>query len=266
MSTKISVHPAITLMTDFGLTDPYVGVMKGVILDIVPEAAVVDLTHAIPPQDIGRAAFLLSTVIDYFPAGTVHTVVVDPGVGSERRPIAVRSNRAYYVAPDNGVLSMVLVRQPAEAIVHLTNPDYWLPEVSTTFHGRDIFAPVAAHLARGIPIDDLGTPIHEIVQLPASHPTPRSDGSIVGQILHIDRFGNCITNVPSDMLSVDRPLIVKVAGQSIRGISPTYSTVKPGQVVSLIGSEGFLEIAVRNGNAAERLDIAIGDTVTIEPQ
>lgn len=266
MTRKMSTPPPITLMTDFGLADPYVGVMKGVILSIIPGAILVDLTHAIAPQDIRQAAFLLSTAIDYFPAGTIHVVVVDPGVGSERRPIAVQTNRAYFVAPDNGVLSFALARQPAQAMIHLTNSDYWFPEVSTTFHGRDIFAPVAAHLARGIPFNKLGTPIDEIVRLPASHPLRQPDGSIRGQIQHIDRFGNCITDIPSAMLSLDTPRIVKVAGRSIRGISLTYATVEPGAVVSLIGSSGFLEIGIRNGNAAEQLDIGIGDTVLIEPQ
>lgn len=253
-------------MTDFGLTDPYVGVMKGVILNIAPDAALVDLSHAIPAQDARRAAFLLSTAIDYFPAGTVHLVVVDPGVGGERRPIAVKTHREYYVAPDNGVLSMALARRAAEIMVHLTNADYWLPEVSATFHGRDIFAPVAAHLARGVPITDLGMPIHQIVRLPEACPTHQPDGSIVGQVQHIDHFGNCITNVPSDMLSFDTPLIIRVAGQSIQGIAPTYAAAEPGAVLSLVGSSGFLEIAVRNGNAAEQLRISVGDPVLIEPQ
>lgn len=264
MDMKNSSRPVITLTTDFGFEDPYVGVLKGVILNINPEAVLVDLMHAIPPQDIRHAAFLLSTAIDYFPTGAVHLVVVDPGVGSERRPIAVKSARAYYVAPDNGVLSMALARQSVETIIHLTNSDYWLPEPSATFHGRDIFAPVAAHLAQGIPIDELGTSIQEIVHLPASHPIHRPDGSFLGQVQHIDRFGNCITNIPATMLSLDTPLTVKIAGQSVQGVSSSYSTVEPGQVVSLIGSSGFLEIAVRNGNAAEQLNISVGDTVSIE--
>jgi len=266
MSQKVSAPPTITLMTDFGLTDPYVGIMKGVILDIASGATLVDLTHAIPPQDIRQAAFLLATAVGFFPRGTVHVVVVDPGVGSERRPIAVKSGHAYFVAPDNGVLSMALARQPAEAIIHLTNSDYWLTEVSTTFHGRDIFAPVAAHLARGVPVGELGTPISEIVRLPALEPTRQSDGSVRGHIQHIDRFGNCITNVPSDMLRADIPLVVKVAGQSIWGLSPTYAAVEPGALVCLIGSSGFLEIAVRLGNAARQLNISVGDTIVIEPQ
>lgn len=266
MNAKTSIRPIITLLTDFGLRDPYVGVMKGVILNITPEAAIVDLTHSIPAQDIRQAAFLLSTAIGYFPAGTVHAIVVDPGVGSERRPIAVKSNHAYYVAPDNGVLSLALARQPAEDIVHLTNSTYWLPRVSTTFHGRDIFAPVAAHIARGIPLNDLGTPIHEIVRLPASPPARCPDGSISGEVQHIDRFGNCITNIPAELLPEDIQPTVEVAGQSIQDISSTYTAVAPGQALNLIGSSGFLEIAVRNGSAAEQLDIDISDSVLVQPQ
>ncbi len=266
MSRKADTTPIITLLTDFGLTDPYVGVMKGVILGIVPEATLVDLTHDIPAQDVGCAAFVLSTAIDYFPPGTIHVIVVDPGVGSQRRPIAVKTDQAFFVAPDNGVLTLALVRQPPTEIVHLTNPAYWLPEVSTTFHGRDIFAPVAAHLARGVPITDLGTPIREIVYLPARVPTQDADGKTLGEIQHIDRFGNCITNIPASMLDPNISLIVKVAGQSIPGISSTYATVEPGAPVALIGSSGFLEIAIRNGNAAEQFSIEVGDPVVIEPQ
>ncbi|MFQ5342355.1 MAG: S-adenosyl-l-methionine hydroxide adenosyltransferase family protein [Anaerolineae bacterium] len=256
--------PTVTLMTDFGLAEPYVGVMKGVILNLAPNASLVDLSHAIPPQDVRRAAFLLSTAVDYFPAGTVHVVVVDPGVGGERRPIAVQTDRAYFVAPDNGVLTLALTHQRTEIIIHLTNSDYWLPEVSATFHGRDIFAPIAAHLALGVPINDLGTPVEDIVRLPATAPARQPDGSIQGQIQHIDRFGNCITNVPSNMLPADARVVVALAGQSIRGISPTYSAVESGAELSLIGSSGFLEIAVRAGNAAERLGVQVGDAVLIE--
>lgn len=256
----------ITLMTDFGIADTYVGVMKGVILDLVPGATLIDLTHAISPQNVRQAAFLLSTAVAYFPDDTVHLVVVDPGVGSERRPIAVKTDRAYFVAPDNGVLNLALSQQTVETMVHLTNPDYWLPEVSATFHGRDIFAPVAAHLARGVPINELGTQIQDIVRLRVPNPSHRPDGSILGQVQHIDRFGNCITNVPADLVPKRQSMIVKVAEQSISGLSSTYAAVDPGRVVALIGSTGFLEIAIRDGSAADQLNISIDDMVLIEPQ
>lgn len=240
-------------------------VMKGVILSIAPDVSLVDLTHAIPPQDVHRAAFLLSTTVDHFPADTVHVVVVDPGVGSERRPIAVQTGRACFVAPDNGVLTLALRRQRAGVIIHLTNSDYWLPEVSATFHGRDIFAPVAAYLALGVPINDLGDPVDDIVRLPAAEPVREPDGGVQGRVQHIDRFGNCITNVPAYMLRLDTPYIVKVAGSSIRGISPTYVAVEFGIPLSLIGSSGFLEIAVSGGNAAEQLGVDVDDTVLVVP-
>lgn len=265
MTGNTCASSTITMMTDFGLVEPYVAVMKGVILSIAPNASLVDLTHAVPPQDVRRAAFLLSTAIDYFPAGTVHVVVVDPGVGGERRPIAVQTDRACFLAPDNGVLTLALTRQRAEVIIHLTNSDYWLPEVSATFHGRDIFAPVAAYLALGVPIGELGVPIDDVVRLPAAEPARQPDGSVHGRVQHIDRFGNCVTNVPSHMLRLDTPFVVKVAGSSIRGISPTYTAAEPGIALSLIGSSGFLEIAVCDGNAAEQLDVHVGDTVLIVP-
>lgn len=266
MEPKASLRPTITLTTDFGLRDPYVGIMKGVMTNIIPDVTLINLTHNVSPQDIRQAAFLLSTAIAYFPTGTVHLVVVDPGVGSERRPIAVRTNRACYVAPDNGVLSMALAHDSAEVIVHLTNSDYWLPHVSATFHGRDIFAPAAAHLARGVPLQELGVPIDDIVRLSSSMPSRQPDGSIQGHVLHIDRFGNCITDISADMLSPEIPVYVNVAGHSIQGISTTYADVESGQATSLVGSSGFLEVAVRAGSAADQLNIQLRDTVSVEPQ
>lgn len=255
--------PTITLLTDFGLEDPYVGVMRGVILNIVPRANLVDLTHAVPPQDIDRAAFLLATAVDYFPPGTVHLVVVDPGVGTTRRPIAVRTERAFYVAPDNGVLDLALARQSAERCVHLTEQRYWLAEVSATFHGRDIFAPVAAHLAGGVPIDALGTPVRDLTHRSALQVAREPDGRLRGRIQHIDRFGNCITNVPAELV-LNRASIIKVGVAAIQGLAATYAAVEPGELVALIGSQGFLEIAVRNGSAADRIGGRVGDPVLIE--
>ncbi len=255
----------ITLTTDFGTEDPYVGIMKGVILGIAPEATIVDLSHGVPPQDVRRASFLISSAVPYFPPGTIHVVVVDPGVGSERRPIALQTQRASYVAPDNGVLTLVLHREPATRIVHLTNARYWLPMVSATFHGRDVFAPVAAHLARGVPLDELGEPIDEIVTLPLLQPTCQADGSIVGHIQHIDHFGNCITDIPAEMVASTASITVEVAGHRIHGLAPTYAAVAPGNLVALIGSAGYLEVAIREGNAARQLGIEVGERVVIRP-
>lgn len=265
MSAHPPAHPpTITLLTDFGLEDPYVGIMHGVILNIVHRANLVDLTHAVPPQDVDRAAFLLATAVDYFPPGTVHLVVVDPGVGTARRPIAVRTEHAFFVAPDNGVLDLALARQPAERCVHLTDQRYWLAEVSATFHGRDIFAPVAAHLARGVAIDAFGTPVRDLTHRPTLQVERQPDGRLRGRIQHIDRFGNCVTNVPAEMIS-NRASTIKVGAATIQGLALTYAGAEPGELVALIGSHGFLEISVRNGSAADRIDGQVGERVLIEP-
>jgi len=255
----------ITLTTDFGLEDGYVGTMKGVILGINPQAVIVDLSHEIAPQDVREAAYVLYTAYRYFPPRTVHLVVVDPGVGSERRAIALRTRQAVFVAPDNGVLSYVVAQEEILGIVHLTNPRYWLAEVSTTFHGRDIFAPVAGHLSRGVPFSELGQPIHDIVTFPPSQPEARPDGTLVGHILHVDRFGNCITDVRAERLPAEGPLTVEVAGRRIAGLSPTYAAGEEGALMALIGSVGHLEIAVRGGSAAQTLGAKAGDEVIVRP-
>jgi S-adenosylmethionine hydrolase len=255
----------ITLTTDFGLQDGYVGTMKGVILGINPQATIVDLCHDIAPQDVREAAYVLYTAYHHFPPRTVHVVVVDPGVGSERRAIALRTRQAVFVAPDNGVLSYVVAQAEILGIVHLTNPRYWLAEVSATFHGRDIFAPVAGHLSRGVPFSELGQPIHDIVLLPLPQPKARPDGTLIGHILHVDRFGNCITDVRAERLPTEGPLTVEVAGRRIVGLSPTYASGEEGEFVTLIGSEGHLEIAVRGGSAAQALGARAGDEIVVRP-
>jgi len=256
----------ITLTTDFGPQDAYVGAVKGVILTIAPDVTIVDITHAVPPQDVRHAGFVLASAAPYFPSGTIHVAVVDPGVGSQRRPIAVESRRALYVAPDNGILTLVLHRDPATRIVHLSNAQYWLSTVSTTFHGRDIFAPVAAHLACGVPLDALGQPIDSIERFQLSQPVRQPDGSILGHVQHVDRFGNCITDIPLEWLpsDADTSIRVEIAGCQIRGLAPTYASVPPGDLVALIGSLGYLEIAIREGNAAQQLGISIDDPVVVQ--
>jgi hypothetical protein len=256
----------ITLTTDFGLADGYVGTMKGVILGIDPTATIVDISHDIPPQDVREAAYTLYAAYPYFPQGTIHVVVVDPGVGSERRAIALRTPRATFVAPDNGVLSYVIVRERVEEIVNLTNPRYHLSPVSRTFHGRDIFAPAAAHLARGIPLAELGEPLTEIITFPLPRPQVRPDGTIVGQVIHIDRFGNLITSIMSKDLP-NRPLprggIIEIKGQSIRRIANNYAEGTPGELLALIGSSDHLEIAVSGGSAYQVLEAKVGDEVLV---
>ena len=259
----------ITLTTDFGTRDGFVGVMKGVILSINPHATIVDITHDISPQNIEQGAFLFANAVKYFPAHAIHVVVVDPGVGSARRPMAVQLGETIFVAPDNGVLSYVL--RPAERssvvrAVHLTNPAYWLPRVSATFHGRDIFAPVAAHLSLGVPRDALGEPIDDWVKLSACANAARLGEEIVGRVVHIDRFGNAITNIGEEMLAgMDRArVVVRIGAHSLRGIKPTYVAVASGEALALISSSRQIEIAVRDGNAAQTLGIRIGDEVVIQ--
>ncbi len=248
----------ITLTTDFGTSDAYVGAMKGVILKINPGAAIVDITHEIEPQDTFQAACIIGTAYPYFPDGTVHVVVVDPGVGSNRKAIILRTPRAYFVAPDNGVLSYV-IDDMLEAI-NLTKPEFWLNPVSKTFHGRDIFAPVAAHLSRGVPVGDFGESISSLVKLPLSKPELLADGTIIGRVIHIDRFGNLITSIKSGDFPAAN-IRIEVKGHVIEGLSSSY--VDGGEILALIGSGGHLEICVRNGNAADFLKIEVGDVIKI---
>ncbi len=257
----------ITLTTDFGLADGYVGTMRGVILGIAPTATIVDISHDIPPQDVREAAYTLYATYRYFPQGTIHVVVVDPGVGSERRAIALRTSQATFVAPDNGVLSYVVAHEKVEEIVNLVNPRYHLSPASRTFHGRDIFAPVAAYLARGIPLAELGKPLTEIIAFHLPQPQVRPDGTIVGQIIHVDRFGNLITSIMSNDLA-NHPLlregIIKIKGQSIRGIAHNYAEGMSGELLALVGSSDHLEISVSGGSASQTLQAKVGDEVLLK--
>lgn len=272
----------ITLTTDFGIVDPYVGTMKGVMLSIAPGAHLVDITHEIRRQDVLHAAFLLYAVWRYFPPHGVHLVVVDPGVGGARRPIAIQAARGYFVGPDNGVLSYVLAEQPIRTIVELADPSYHLPEVSHTFHGRDIFAPTAAHLAAGIPIGDLGPAVVDPTTLPP--PFLSIDPDVVrGEVLYVDHFGNAITSIGRLSWKGDdlwlRPLwttqtkqearfvgaraAVTAGGREIRGVRRTYAEVAPGDLLALVGSTGHLEVAVREGSGAKALALERGDPVEL---
>jgi len=257
-------RPVITLTTDFGQTDGYVGAMKGVILSICPEAVLVDVSHEIRPQAVEQAAYVLSTAVGYYPPGTVHLVVVDPGVGSERRPIAVQTARATYVSPDNGVLSLALEQDPAQQAVQLIESNYHLSPVSATFHGRDIFAPAAAHLACGTALDELGKtlPLSALVELPSHAPQPLPGGGWRCAILHVDRFGNLITNFRIG--SPQRGLRVSAGGQWIEQISHTFADVEPGELLAYAGSSGYLEIAVREESAAKILALDAGEPFEVE--
>lgn len=256
----------LTLTTDFGTRDAYVAAMKGVMLDICPEARMIDITHEIAPQDIMEAAFVLREAVPYFPADSVHLVVVDPGVGTERRPVALHHDGQWFVGPDNGIFPLVLGdTAPAEAVV-LDCQEYWRTSApSTTFHGRDIFAPAAAHLAAGRPLTELGSPVEELEPLRWALPIIDTQG-IRGWVVHIDHFGNCITNIPKETFEErrsGRPLKCFVGSTVLRSVHPTYGAVAEGDPLALFGSSGFLEIAVNSGNAAELLGIRKGAPVDI---
>ena len=255
----------ITLLTDFGTDDGYVGSMHGVILRINPQATVVDICHDIAAQDVHAAAFILSTVYPYFAADAIHVIVVDPGVGSERRAIAARTSHGTFIAPDNGVLSYVFARETVSEIVHLTNAHYWLSPLSDTFHGRDIFAPVAAHLSLGIPLSDMGPRVLDPVRFTIAEPQVCEDGSIAGEVIHVDHFGNLITNVPQELLPAGQTALVRIADREVKGPVKAYALVADGDLLSLVGSSGYLEIAVRNGSAATALKVGRGAQVTIKP-
>ena len=255
----------ITLMTDFGTRDHFVGVMKGVIINISPQARIVDITHAVPPQDIHGAAFLINSAYRYFPNGTIHVVVVDPGVGSCRRGIVCQTDTAYFVCPDNGVLSHVLGDSSAHRVVALDNAAYWLSEISNTFHGRDIFAPVAAHLSRGISLNQFGDAANNLVRLPI--PTPQvKTTTIVGSIIWADRFGNLITNVTLDMLEsfgMDSGFVIRAGKAEIYQLKCTYAESEKGKCLAIIGSSGYLEISVNHGSAAQVLGLKCDDVIEI---
>jgi len=259
------VVSVITLLSDFGTADGYAGIMHGVILRINPQAIVVDICHDIAPQDVRAAAFVLSTVYPYFAADTVHVIVVDPGVGSERRALAVRSPRGVFVAPDNGVLSYVFARESVSEMVHLTDSRYWLSPLSGTFHGRDLFAPIAAHLSLGVPLSDLGSTAQDPVHFVIAEAQMREDGSTCGEVVHIDRFGNLVTNVRRELLPVGQALEVHIAGRDVKGPIKAYALTADGELLALVGSSGYLEIAVRNGSAVAALKIGRGTKVVVTP-
>ncbi|MBI3286419.1 MAG: SAM-dependent chlorinase/fluorinase [Chloroflexi bacterium] len=254
----------ITLTTDFGTGDGYVGVMKGVIYGINPQARIVDLSHDIPPQDIARAAFLLARHFTFFPPDTIHLVVVDPGVGGERRPLLWMAGHYFFVGPDNGVVSTAL-RRAGQSVraYHLNRPRYWLPRISSTFHGRDIFAPVAAHLSRGILPRSLGQKTKQWVALepPALKVGP---GRLQGRIAHIDRFGNLLTNIPAEHLSAwGSQLRVRLHQVEILGLARTFADGAPGNLIAYLDSDWHLAIGRVLGSAQTTLGARVGDPVEV---
>jgi S-adenosylmethionine hydrolase len=252
--------PIISLTTDFGQSDGYVGAMQGVIFNICPAAKTVTVSHHIPPQNIQAAAFVLYQVFDYYPAHTVHCVVVDPGVGSQRKAVAVRTSHGVFVGPDNGVFSLVLGATDVLEAVTLTNPQYQLPHVSTTFHGRDIFAPASAHIAGGVPLNQLGDPVADLTR------TEFGAGITQGEcrVIHIDHFGNLILDITTSDITNPDQLTLTTGSTVIKTLSTTFADVPDGELLAYVGStRGHIEIAARNGNAAKLLDLQLGGVVQI---
>lgn len=258
----------ITLLTDFGIQDGYPGVMKGVIYRILSNVHITDITHAIPPQDVAVGGLVLQQSYRYFPSGTVHVAVVDPGVGTQRRPMAAQIGEHYFVCPDNGLLTPVLEEAGQAGLalrfVHLDQPRYWLPEISSVFHGRDIFAPAAAHLAAGVPLDMLGSPINDPVRIDLPRPKPH-EGGWRGQVVAVDHFGNLSTNIRREALAGHTRWQVRIAGHVIDGLSNTFGDGQPGDLVAIIDSSDQLSICIVNGSAAQRLKAGKGEGVEAQP-
>lgn len=257
--------PPIAMLTDFGTRDGYPGIMRGVILGIAPASPIVDLTHEIPPQDIAAGAWVLSTAWRYFPAGSIFLAVVDPGVGSARRAVALRAGGRLFVGPDNGLLSLVTGHAPADEVVALDSPRYQLPQPSATFHGRDIFAPAAAHLAAGVPLATLGSPLAPESLVTIALPAPHWEGeTLAGQVLHVDTFGNLITSFAgplADALLSLPGVTFTLGGATISDRAATFATGPAGTPFALRDSSGHLAIAVRNGSASAQLGAARGTEV-----
>ena len=256
--------PLITLTTDFGTKEGYPAAMKGVIYTLLPDARIVDITHDIQPQNLYEAAFVLEINAFFFPPETVHIVVVDPGVGTARRAAAGRVGDQFFVGPDNGVLTRVLLHAERENLpyefVQAENPAYWRSQVSSTFHGRDIFAPLGAHLARGIALDALGPPLRDLVRLPMQMPQ-RGDNCVTGEVIHIDHFGNAITNLRAADLAGLGDIRVSAAGKTIRGLSATFSGQPAGTLLALWDSSGYLMISEYGG--LQQIKLKVGDEVSV---
>ena len=261
-------RPLITLTTDFGLNDHFVGTIKGVILNIVPDAQIVDICHSVQAFDVLDGALTIAQAYPYFPEGTVHLVVVDPGVGTARRPILVTTERHHFVAPDNGVLSLIYSREERIRVRHVTAEHYFLQPVSNTFHARDIFAPVTAYLAKGVDIGKFGEEISDFVRFNAPKPKPADGKLLRGVVLKVDRFGNLVTNItPQDapMLFEAEPPAFKitVGKYEVTEMKTSYAQGAPGQVFGILGSMGYLEIAANRGSAAQIAAAGKGSDVNL---
>jgi hypothetical protein len=264
----LAQRPIITLTTDFGSNDHFVGAMKGVILDIVPEAQIVDICHSVQAFDVLDGAITISQAYSYFPTRTVHVVVVDPGVGTARRPIVASCDKYHFVAPDNGVLSLVYAREPRMHVRHITSEHYFLQPVSNTFHARDIFSPVAAYLAKEVDSLKFGDEVEDYVKFTAPKPKALDENRLRGVVLKVDRFGNLITNItpqdaPTLFAAGAKGFKIVVGSREITELHNAYAEGAPGEVIGILGSMGFLEIAANRGAAAQLTGAGKGNEVTI---
>jgi S-adenosylmethionine hydrolase len=253
----------VTFTTDFGLQDPFVGIMHGVVLNIQTDARIVDVSHTVRSFNVLDGAFTIAQAYRYFPPRTVHVVVVDPGVGSERRPIVAETGDYVFVAPDNGVLTLVEAREPRFTVRHITAERYFLQPVSQTFHGRDIFAPVAAWLAKGVAPADLGPEITDFVRLPMAAVQRNAKNEICGAVLRVDKFGNLITNLTEADLGSTSRIQIRIAGQLITRLCGSYAEGGVDDLFAIFGSSGYLEIAARQDSAAKRLGVHEGEPVSV---
>jgi hypothetical protein len=259
-------NPIITLLTDFGLKDPYVASMKGVILSINPQCTLVDITHQVSPYDIKEGAFILAQAYSTFPKGTIHLSVVDPGVGSPRKPILFVTKNYFFIGPDNGLFTFALKREKLKKVIALGKMEFFLPEVSPTFHGRDLFAPVAAHLSFGIAPESFGRVIKSWNEISFPEPVLRQE-KLIGEVVHIDTFGNLVCNIDYKNLlkfSKSRPFVIKIGKRTIRGLKKGYWEGRKDEPMALIGSGGFLEISIKEGNAQKVLKMKKGDRVQVQ--
>lgn len=259
----------ITLLTDFGLADYFVGAVKGVILSLHSNARLIDLSHEVPPHDIQFAAFTLAACARDFPANTVHLVVVDPGVGSERRPIVVEAADQFFVGPDNGVFTHIYHSAPGARVFHATQTEFFRSKPSDTFHGRDIFAPLAAHLDLGISVEKVGPPINDYIRLANVGAHRTRPNEVLGSIIHIDRFGNCVTNLTAEHLSIGTGASIEIGeiGGKVRitWLARNYVTAKDSdEPIAYLGSAGYWEIGIWCSSAAERLGIVRGMEVRLK--
>jgi len=258
-------RPIITLLTDFGTQDHYVATMKGVILGINPQCTLIDITHEVTPHKIEEGAFVLANAYSYFPKGTIHLAVVDPGVGSGRKPILLVTRDHFFVGPDNGLLTLAVQKERVREGIGITNETFFLSQISTTFHGRDVFAPVAAHLSLGIRPSLLGQKLDSWVTLDFEEPGIIG-GDLVGQVVHIDAFGNLVSNIRESQLlqfSQGRPCMIKTGGKGITGLKKGYWEGKKGALMAVIGSGGLLEISVREGSARKALKLKRGAKIKV---